>query len=97
VLLDKNTYWYHIVKADSPKQAFVNLVEELTCWKDYNGEDIFIPKRFHLLSKPTEKLADCDVAAYVESISDKKVRPGYAVCLFLKSDRYFFYAKKGNT
>lgn len=95
-MLDKNTYWYHIVKADSPKQAFEHLLEELSFWNEYQETNSFIPKKFHLFSDPAHKLADSEIAAYVESISHKKVRTGYAVCLFLKSNRYFFYTKKEN-
>lgn len=91
VLLDSNQYWYHIVKAESPKQAFDYLVEELSAWNEYNNKESFIPKRFHLFSDPNEVLNDSEVARYVESISYKKIRNNYVVCLFLNNNRFIFY------
>lgn len=94
-LLCKDTYWYHIVSASSPKEAFDYLIEELSLWNDYKGVDSFIPKKFHLLSSPNNVLLDSEVADYVKSISNKKIRKNYAVCLFLESNRFIFYSPLG--
>jgi len=94
-LLCKDTYSYYIVSATSPKEAFDYLVEELLSWNDYNKQKAFIPKKFHLFCSPDNLLLDSEVAGYVKSISNKKVRKSYAVCLFLKSNRFIFYWLKG--
>lgn len=93
-LLDKNFYWTHIVSAKEPLEAFKIMVEELNLWNDYNSAEGFVPKRYQLLSSPNDPLNDDEVARYVESISHKKIRNNYVVCLFLKGDRFIFYRKK---